>query len=281
MSDFSVVCLVSKPEVFDKCLLKSIYKSRNDYDVEIIPIFNPVNRYSASVALNIGLEVSNSDYVITVHQDVTLLQNWFEILDDNISRLPSDWAVLGSAGIALEYGCKDIGVWGGALNVDTVAVGSVWSSEDTTSGNPDWAGAKELKQTHCVDECLMVVNKKSNIKFDQKFNGYHFYGVDYCMQARSIAKKIYCSHLPIIHYGKYSASMDNNNRYWHFLRYLYSKWHYRYPELLGTHMHWGEDGITSYIPMQMESDDGKTVQILSMKAEKVNLNTDRQLGFFI
>ena len=277
MADFSVVCLISKPDVFDRCLLRSIYKTRGEHDVEIIPIFNHNNLYSASAALNIGMEAANSDYIIAAHQDVTLLDNWFDILLHNINNMGDNWAILGSAGININYGCDDIGKWGGALNVDTVAVGSVWFGDENLSKDPDWAGEKDLKVTHCVDECLMVINRQTKIRFDQMFNGFHFYGVDLCMQARSIAKKIYCTHLPIIHYGKYSASLTDH-RYWHYLRYLYSKWRTRYPELLGTHMHWGNDGLTSYIPITMESEDGQLVKILSMQANIIRQKTDKECG---
>jgi hypothetical protein len=213
-----------------------------------------------------------------VHQDVRLLSDWFDILYDNINKMPKDWAVLGSAGIDLRYNRADIGKWGGAANQSTVAVGSVWFSDETVDQPPEWGGTKELSLTHCVDECLMVVNKRSGLRFDSMFNGFHFYAVDLCLQARSAAYPVYCAHLPIVHYGKYSASISDDNRYWPQLRYLHHKWKMRFPELLGTHMHWAENELTSYIPMSIVSDDLQEVRIKAMGLSQVVLATDKQHG---
>lgn len=279
MPDFSIICCISQPDVFNRCLLGSIYAAKQKYDVEIIPIFNLDNRYSASNALNIGADVARSDTLVFVHQDVRLLtNNWFELLDNNIRQMPKGWAILGSAGINLRYSRADIGKWGGALHHETVAVGSVWFSDETTQREPDWNGIKELTQTHCVDECLMVVNRRSGLRFDAMFDGFHFYAVDMCLQARSAAYPVYSTHLPIVHYGRYSASISEDNRYWPQLRYLHHKWKMRFPELLGTHMHWAEKELTSYIPMSLVSDDEQEVKIRAMGLSKVVLTADKQRG---
>ena len=55
MPDFSIITCVSDADVYDQCLLRSVNKMRGDYDIEVIPIVNNDNRYSASNALNIGL----------------------------------------------------------------------------------------------------------------------------------------------------------------------------------------------------------------------------------
>jgi GT2 family glycosyltransferase len=277
MPDFSIICCISQPEVFDKCLLKSIYETKGKFDVEIIPIFNYENRYSASNALNIGMDVARSDTLIFAHQDIRLLHDWFNILHNCIDKLPYEWAILGSAGINLKYGRSDIGRWGGALHADTVAVGSVWYDDDTDS-EPQWNGIKELATTHCVDECLMVVNKRSGLRFDAMFHGFHFYAVDLCLQARSAAYSVFCTHLPIVHYGKYSASMVGDNKYWPHLRFLYHKWAMRFPELLGTHMHWSNNELTSYIPMSLASNDAQEIKLKSVGVSKVVLSVDRQHG---
>lgn len=278
MPDFSVICCVSKSDIFEKCLLDSVNKCRHKYDIEIIPIINNDNRYSASNALNIGIDTCRSDVMIFAHQDVRLLDNWFERLDDVISLTQDDWGIIGAAGIALKYGRKDIGRWGGALNTDTVAIGSVWDNDDALSQVPYWDGIKEITLAHCADECLIVANKKVGLRFDSMFHGFHFYGVDMCLQARAAAYKVYCAHLPIIHYGKYSASMVGNNKYWAYLRYLHNKWCLRFPEMLGTHMHWAGGELTSYIPVSLEASDSIKVDLKAMGLKTVILSTDKQQG---
>jgi len=294
MPDVSVITCVSRPDVYQKCLLTSVQQNRRDSkvnpDVEIIPIFNDGNRYSASNALNIGLDVARSDVLVLAHQDVRLLYRWFDKLLDVTREIPDDWGVLGSAGIALDYARKDIGRWGGALNTDTVAVGSVWDDDSKLGEPPYWDGTKDLTKVHCADECLLVLNRKTGLRFDSLFTGFHFYGVDLCLQARAAGYGVYCTHLPIIHYGQYSASFTGDYKYWVYLRLLYNKWRLRFPELLGTHMHWNavqySDGgiveeipeLTSYINITLDGGDGFGAQIRAMGLNQVRLNSDRRQG---
>lgn len=296
MPDFSIVCCISKPDVYESCLLASLNQNRNEHDIEIIPIINNDNLYSASNALNIGLDVAHSDVVVFAHQDVRLLRtddgrDWFTCLKDILTKLPNDWSVLGSAGIDLQYTHSDIGCWGGSLEAHTVAVGSVWDSDESLDKPPYWDGNREPTIVHCADECLLVLNKQTGLRFDSMFTGFHFYGVDICLQARAAAYLVHCAYLPIVHYGKYSASFVGDNRYWVYLRYLYNKWHSRFPELLGTHMHWclrteklGQETfykpeITSYISIGLDAGDDCPIQLKAMGIGKVRLGVDRQRGF--
>jgi hypothetical protein len=275
MPDFSIITCISNADIYDQCLLQSINKMRNGYDIEIIPIINNDNRYSASNALNIGIDVAKSDILVFVHQDVSLLDDWFNILSSTIDLLPENWGMLGSAGISMEFTRYDIGNWGGALKIDTIAVGTVYGSDKSLDSAPYWDGEKNITQVHCVDECLMVLNKKTGLKFDPMFNGFHFYGMDMCLQARAAGYAIWGSHLPIIHYGKYSASFSGDKKYWTYMRLLHHKWNMRFPELLGTHMHWSKDELTSYIPITLNADDGSSIILKSMGLSNVKLAMDK------
>lgn len=278
MPDFSVICCISKPDVYGECLLASVNDCRKDHDVEVIPVINYENRYSASNALNVGIDSCRSDIMIFAHQDVRLLYDWFDILQELLTEVPDDWGVIGTAGIASEYGRADIGKWGGAADVDTVAIGSVWDGDDALDKPPYWDGIKKLTPAHCADECLIVVNRRTGLRFDSMFNGFHFYGVDMCLQARAAAYKVYCAHLPIIHYGKYSASFTGDQKYWAYLRFIHNKWRLRFPEMLGTHMHWADGELTSYISIGLEANDGTEVSLKAMGLGKVRIKTDRQQG---
>jgi len=272
MPDFSIITCVSDADVYDQCLLRSVNKMRGDYDIEVIPIVNNDNRYSASNALNIGIDVSNSDVLVFAHQDVSLLDDWFAKLDGAIKSLPRNWGALGSAGISTKYARCDIGDWGGYLKEKEMIVGTVYESEESLSNAPYWDGEKKIAQVHCVDECLMVLNKKTGLKFDKMFNGFHFYGVDICLQARSAGHTVWSSYLPIIHHGRHSASFSGDKKYWAYMRMLHRKWHMRFPELLGTHMHWSDGELTSYIPITLSSSDGSHIVVKSMGLSNVKLN---------
>ena len=279
MSDFSIITCVSNTQIYDDILLKSVHSVRRKHDIEFIPILNTNNQYSAAHAFNVGMEVAKSDKLILVHQDVQLLgTDWFRSLNLILDSLPDDWAIFSAAGISKKYGRNDIGKWGGSISAPTVAVGSVWHSDDELEKKPYWDGEKETQEIYCADECLMILNKKHNLRFDPKFDGFHFYGVDICLQARAAGYKIYGGDLPIVHYGKYSASMISDKKYWVYLRYLHNKWKFLFPEMFSTHMHWVGEKITSYIPVSLESKDGSSATMRAMGLGKVKLNNDFNWG---
>lgn len=274
MPKYSFITCVSKPEVYHKCTLKSINQQRRNHDIEVIPIINNDNRYSASIALNIGIDTSRSDILIIAHQDIRMLGNWLDKLVDVIDKIDNSWGVIGTAGISLKYGRKDIGRWGGAVHENTVAVGTVYDSDESVIKEPYWNGLKNAQQVHCIDECLFVMRKSTGLRFDPSFNGFHFYGVDLCLQSRSARYGVYAADLPMIHYGRYSASFSSDQRYWHYYNLLYKKWYYRYPELLGTHMHWSKDEMTSYIPVSMQDDLGNKIEIRAAGVGSFKLDRD-------
>lgn len=279
MPDFSVVTCISDPGLYDRILLDSAYRARGRHDVEFIPVLNTGAQYSASHACNIGIELARSDRVVIAHQDVRLLgDDWFALLDLILGSLPPEWAVVSAAGIASKYGRADIGKWGGARHADTVAVGQVWGSDEALGAAPYWNGEKQTQPIHVADECLMVVNRTHGLRFDARFTGFHFYGVDLCMQARAAGFGIYGAALPIVHYGKHSASLVGDKKYWVYLRYLHNKWKFLFPEVYSTHMHWLGEEVTSYIPVNLESGEGPPVTIRAMGLGRVRLAGDYNWG---
>jgi glycosyltransferase involved in cell wall biosynthesis len=251
---FSIVTCISRPDVYSKCILSSVEAVRGRHDVEIVPIYNHDNRYSASQALNLGLDVARGDHVIAVHQDVRLLDGWFDKLETVLAEVDV-YGVIGVAGISLDFDHTHIGKWGGSLADQTVAVGSVWNDDLTQV--PYWDGIKQPTQIHCADECLLVINRRTGLRFDPAFQGFHFYGADICLQSRAAGYGVIGAELPVVHYGTYSGSFTTESRYWPYLRLLHHKWNYAFPELLGTHFHWttekGEARLTSYIDMSLKS----------------------------
>lgn len=275
MPRFSLITCISDPTTYANCTLKYINRVRGDHDIEIIPIINNDNRYSASNALNIGIDVSKSDIVILLHQDIRLLDGWFYKLETILEGVDENWGIIGAAGIGLQYKRSDIGKWGGSVREETVAIGTVYDSDDNLDEPPYWNGHKSITPVHCIDECLFVMRKSTGLRFDSVFNGFHFYGVDMCLQSRAAGYLVYAADLPIVHYGKYSASFTGNHRYWHFFRHLHHKWHQRFPELLGTHMHWAKHEMTSYIPVNMSDDEGNEIKIRSAGLVKARFNNDK------
>lgn len=276
MPDCSIITCISKPEIYERCLLRSVNKCRGNWDIEIVPILNIHSLYSASIALNHGIDAAHSNVLVFAHQDVSILDDWFDKLLNNMRSAPADLAILGTAGIDLKYGRQDIGEWGGSINVDTVAVGTVWDKDRDKTDGPYWQGTRELTKTHCVDECLFAMDKRTNLRFDTGYTGFHFYGVDMCLQARAAGYGVYCAELPIIHYGQYSNSFTGDKKYWVYLRHLHHKWRLRFPELLGTHMHWAENELTSYIPVSIRNDLERGADIKAMGISRAKFKFDEE-----
>ena len=49
--------------------------------------------------------------------------------------------------------------------------------------------------------------------------------------------------------------------------------------MLGTHMHWADDELTSYVSVELEADDGTNVHVKSLGIKEARLTTDKKMGF--
>ncbi len=272
---WAIATCVADPAVYRDVLLASVNRCRGDHPIEILPVWNLEGRYSAALALNLALETAKADMVICVHQDVELLGDWFTNLAAATAELPPNWGVLGAAGIAAHCGRPDIGMWGGSLRGDTVAVGTVHAAADQP---PYWNGQSDLTPIHAPDECLFVVNRRTGVQFDLAFTGYHFYGVDLCLQVRAAGLFVYGASLPLAHGSRYSGSLTADGAYWRQLRLLHSKWSNRFPTLLGTHFHWATGELTSYIQYGVDSDSGLSVDVRSAGIVEAATSDDERYG---
>lgn len=262
MTKYAIITCISKPEVYQSCLLDSLTKCRRSFDVEIVPVFNTTGQYSASVALNYGMSVTDADVVIFSHQDITLLDDWFERLDAAVNSL-DDWAIIGASGITLAATRYHIGGWGGPISAEhKIAVGTVYSDNGL-----EWDGIKELTAVHTVDECLFVLNRSTGLKFDTAIAGFHLYGTDLSLQARKAGLGVYAASLPLVHHNSHSSSLRDS--YWPMLHHMFHKWRQPFPEVLGTFYHWatfdGAPEIVGYIGHKMRLDD----YLINVKCMKI------------
>lgn len=252
--NYSIITCVSDFDVYNSCLLSSLEQFENNDLYEVIPIDNRNKAYTASAAINLGLKIAHSDIIICCHQDVTLLPRFFDILSNHIKNLKRNkkWKLIGCAGRRYDPNRTDF---------SEGDVGIVFNGPPGYKGQDfelalerPWNGMTDLTEVHCVDECLFIINNSHDDKlvFDTNLKGFHFYGVDYSIQARQAGYKVYAAYLPIIHHGAYSSSLIVNQDYWYLYKDLISKWIKVEDRCFGTHMHWRKraDGIkeiSSYI----------------------------------
>ncbi len=254
---YSIITCVSNFDIYNECVVNSFYNSKiNKEHYELIPIDNRMSIYTAPQALNYGLIIAKSDLIICCHQDISFLPGFFDEVEKSVKKTGGDWGIIGSSGRSIE--------------IDEVSkkpdwVGVVYNGHPNQLGDDFdnkltkcWDGKKEMKEVHCVDECLFMINKRHNITFNPEINGFHFYGADLALSMRSAGHKVYATYLPSIHHGAYSGSLKAKDDYWPLFRKLLDMWSTIFPECYGTHFHWttSEVGmeIASYISIESDTE---------------------------
>lgn len=110
--------------------------------------------------------------VCYIHQDVYLPRDWEADLDRAVIDLPTDWGVLGVAGVRLNDCDGSRTPYGFIMDR-----GTRW-------GNPHRLPA----EVDTLDEMLLIT--RGDLKFDERFP-FDFYGADICLQARAQGRKCY------------------------------------------------------------------------------------------
>ncbi|KKB85698.1 hypothetical protein VW29_06140 [Devosia limi DSM 17137] len=168
------------------------------------------NAPSASIAYNRLLDQSDAEYLVLVHQDVFLPAGWMTRLRGAIaalSRLDPDWAVLGAHGVAL----------------DGRAVGPVWSS---SLGSIVGRVSLQPVAVQSLDELLIVV-RRSAVRFDTSLPGFHFHGTDIVQIAAAAGRSSYVTSLPLVHNDRFKGVLgDDFRQAYHYIR---TKWRQQLP----------------------------------------------------
>ena len=236
MPKFSIISCVSNFEVYQKCLVESLYRFENIDLYELIPVDNYANNYTATQALNLAIRAAKSDLIICCHQDISLLPGFFDRAIKLLDGIDDDWGIIGCAGPSL---LKD-------ESNKHFPIGRVYAGKAGEYGDDFdsklriiYDGEIRSAEAYCVDECLFLINKRQGIRFNPEIDGFHFYGADICLSMRSAGKKVYASYLPIIHHGEYSESaISGDIEYWRLFKKLLKLWRHEFKECYGTHMHW-------------------------------------------
>jgi GT2 family glycosyltransferase len=217
---FSIVTLVNnEQQYFD--FLNDLKEQDFNMDFEVIALPNFNNEYNGcSNALNIGIELSNSEYVIMCHQDLRVPKDWLTNIFNKIKNFIINDIKFGVLGMA--------GSWSNNINNDGGGVIYLKGNTLTT----------EYTEVQCLDELCLIIKNDSNIRFDEtNFSGYHCYGSDFCLNYMKNGFKNYainceCEHL--------SDGFKNLNNEKHFNDYtlssftLFRKWRDIFPYFRNT-----------------------------------------------
>jgi GT2 family glycosyltransferase len=180
---FSVICIFNNKEVLDNLLLASLKEQASPY--ELILLDNTTLKYkSASHALNRAAQDAKGDYLMFVHQDVSLVSRYnLEYAEEILARLPN----LGAAGAA-----------GRAQNGGY----SIMHHGVPPKPVPNYSGMTKPICTQTLDECLIMVPKSvfKTIQFDEKTcDNWHLYTVDYCLSLANLGFNIYVIPMYVYH----------------------------------------------------------------------------------
>lgn len=208
--DLSFITCVNNIPQYRNYVMGSLFRNNTSKSYEIIPILNFGNPYSASQALNIGIEKAKSDILVLCHQDVLFYEDWVDKLFERIEEVENrtkNWGVLGTAGISK----RD----------DTIGV------VHSMKGSIQWQSTKRARvyPVQTVDEHCMIIRKSSGLKFDEKnFNGFHFYGPDICLSSLSKGMRNFGILCPLVH-DSASGSLESGKReFMRLLNVLAKKW---------------------------------------------------------
>jgi len=181
--DYSIITLVHDfNEYLNFC--NSLKTQQGKHSIELIAIPNFNNMYTnVGKAYNNAMDISSGKHVIFLHQDVVVPDNWLNSITKNIKQLEveqSKWGVIGPAGVTLDHKAY-----------------YYLTDASLTPLNPP---NKYKNEVLTLDELCLIINKQTGLRFrDERITGFHFYGADICMNAKSkglhnFAIDAYCYH---------------------------------------------------------------------------------------
>lgn len=211
--------MFNNKQILDFYLVRSLPASCDNY--ELVLVDNTEGKFSsAAVALNWGSDKAKGDYLLFVHQDLSFGRDFsFLRFNDQLRHVPR-YSVIGAAG---------------RLNEDGV-ITSMTHGEPPSPAGPIRPNIPTECQT--VDEVLIGVSRDlfKEIMFDPSVcNGWHLYGVDFCLSAGERGYKSFV--LPMdLHHRSPGYSMDNS--YYEILKKVVSKHKRSYKTIYCTNGVW-------------------------------------------
>lgn len=201
---YSIIIASSNEEILNK----NILSSPNLHSHQII-----VQRGYTNIckAYNDAIKQCNNEYIILVHQDVYLPEDFFTHLTNSIKKLENEeWEILGVAGIDIN---------------------NKFSGYVNDRGNVIGDSSKLPCEANTLDELLLVIKNK-NLVFDENITNHHLFGTDICLQIRDKNKKAFI----INAFCHHNSSLVGNVpiEFYDTGNYIKNKWKYKFPIITTT-----------------------------------------------
>lgn len=165
---FSIVVASNDQTVLEQNLLRS--PDLSGIDLQVLTGYS-----SAPLALNHGIERALEDVVICIHQDVYLPKGWLADLERRIAaieKIDSSWGVLGVYGVDRK----------GHRHGHLYCVGNNKILGSAFDGG---------KPVQTLDEVVLIIRKRTGLRFDTTAPGFHLYGTDIAMRGNKRGCKAY------------------------------------------------------------------------------------------
>lgn len=166
---FSIICCSHNEEILNNNLLRSA--NLDDHELLIYNDCSNVPR-----AYNEAHSDASGDFLMFVHHDVFLPDNFFINLEKNIQLIQNEnWGVLGPAG---------------TTNRNTLAgnVSDRGREWPYATGRSTWHSRNKPTEVQTLDE-LLLIKRNDDFRFDEKIpSSHHLFASDICLQ---YAKKSY------------------------------------------------------------------------------------------
>lgn len=212
----SIVVIYNDKRALNEILLDGLKNQTVQYD--LIALDNTQGSFkSAAEALNSGANKAKGKYIMFIHQDVELgSDSWLEDVEKILDSIP-DLGIAGVVGMS-EKGSSVIERRRGHIS----SCGEIWGK-----------AFEEIEQVQTLDELLMIVPKSlfGKLKFDEeRFDGWHCYGVDYCLSAGQLGLKSYV--LPAFVYHR--SLRSNVQNIFKYQKRLYNKHRKNFKNIYAT-----------------------------------------------
>jgi hypothetical protein len=164
---FAICTLVTDILEYDKCLESFRKRGFDDGNSQFLYIDNSAgNRFDAYAGIIEFVRRASARYVIVCHQDVVLIDDGFAALRaklEALEQMDPHWALAGNSGLR-------------GLTRMAMRISDPWIENGRIGKLP--------MRVDSLDENFLVIKTSTLLAPSADIGGFHFYGVDLCIQAR-------------------------------------------------------------------------------------------------
>ena len=176
MSEIKISIVFSTRKI-DQSFVEHLKKTCLHKWVEVLPYENN-GEYSLSEIYNMGLKEAKSDIIVFCHDDIIFnTKNWGEKVIKAFNR-HQEYGILGLAGTTHMVD----GMW---WRIRKAMHGSVKHTDGIKTWENKYSESygNQLKEVVAVDGVFMAVHRRRIVLgFDQRFEGFHFYDIPFCVE---------------------------------------------------------------------------------------------------